>query len=286
MTYDNVIEMDNVSKRLGDFLIDDMTLTLPKGCILGLVGENGAGKTSTIRLIMNSLLPDEGQIRVMDMENTSTGFTDLKNRIGVVLDDAYFPYVVNAERANRIMKSAYREWDEKTYFDYVEKFGLPMKKRFKDYSRGMKMKLAAAVALSHKADLLILDEATAGLDPVMRNELTDMLYDFTRDENHSILISSHITTDLEKLCDYIAFIHKGKLILCEEKDRLLESRGIIRCGKDQADDIPEDAVIGSIRGKYGMEYLVERDKVSPVFQMEKPSIEDIMLYMVKGEKRI
>lgn len=286
MSVNNAIEIRNLTKRFDDFILDDISFDLPKGCILGLIGENGAGKSTTIRLIMDAVRRDAGSVEVMGIDNRSPQFSALKEDIGVVLDEANFPSVLNVKDVGRIMKNTYRSWDEKIFEDYIRTFNLPEKKAFKDFSRGMKMKLSIATALSHNPKLLLLDEATAGLDPVVRDEILDIFYDFTRDPEHSILISSHIISDLEKLCDYIAFIHKGKLIFCREKDSLSEEYGILRCGRKQLDDVPHEAVCGKRSGKYGVECLVRRNLLSNAFSVEKASIEDIMLFMVKGEEHL
>ena len=285
MGYENAVELKNVTKKFKGFTLDNISFDLPKGCILGLIGENGAGKSTTIRLIMNSLIKDSGKISVMGLDNGAEDFAQLKEDIGVVLDEAYFPIVIDVEIVNKMMKSTYQRWNEEVFFEYIHRFDLPLKRQFKDFSRGMKMKLAIAVALSHDPKLLILDEATSGLDPIVRDEILEIFYDFTRDPEHSILISSHILSDLEKLCDYIAFIHKGKLLFCEGKDELLDQYGIIRCSKRQFEDIPSEAVKGKRVNDYGVECLVERNLVSSAFDIEKVSIEDIILYMVKGDRK-
>lgn len=285
MGYENAVELKNVTKKFKGFTLDNISFDLPKGCILGLIGENGAGKSTTIKLIMNSLIKDGGKISVMGLDNDAEDFARLKEDIGVVLDEAYFPVVINVEIVNKMMKSTYQRWNEVVFFEYIHRFDLPLKRQFKDFSRGMKMKLAIAVALSHDPKLLILDEATSGLDPIVRDEILEIFYDFTRDPEHSILISSHILSDLEKLCDYIAFIHKGKLLFCEGKDELLDQYGIIRCSKRQFEDLPSEAVKGKRVNDYGVECLVERNLVSSAFDIEKVSIEDIILYMVKGDRK-
>lgn len=284
MGYENAIELKNVTKEFKGFKLDNISFDLPKGCILGLVGENGAGKSTTINLIMNALKSDSGEISVMGVDNSSEDFAKLKEDIGVVLDEAYFPIVINAEVVNKMMKATYTRWDENVFFDYIHRFDLPLKKQFKEFSRGMKMKLAIAVALSHDPKLLVLDEATSGLDPIVRDEILEIFYDFTRDPEHSVLISSHILSDLEKLCDYVAFIHKGKLLFCEGKDELLEKYGVVKCARSQMADIPPGAVKGKRISEYGAECLVERNLVSSSFNIEKASVEDIILYMVKGDK--
>lgn len=219
---ENAIEIRGLNKNYQDFSLKDINFSLPEGSILGLVGENGAGKSTTINLIMNAITRDSGTVTVLGTDNQSKDFSQVKEEIGVVLDEAYFPTVISAASVNSIMKYTYKNWNEQEYYAYLKKFDLPEKKMFKDYSRGMKMKLAIAVALSHGSRLLILDEATSGLDPIIRDEILDIFKEFVVDGSHSVLLSSHIISDLEKLCDYIAFIHKGKLLLCEKKDKLLK----------------------------------------------------------------
>ena len=221
------LELTNVNKSYPGFQLHDLSLKLPAGCILGLVGENGAGKSTTIKLILDMIRRDSGEIQVLGRDNR-TDFSRTKEELGVVLDEAYFPAGITARQVNAVMKNAYRRWKEERFFEYIRRFSLPENKSFKDFSRGMKMKLAIAVALSHQARLLILDEATSGLDPMVRDEIVDLFYEYTREEDHSILVSSHIISDLEKLCDYIAFLHKGRLLFCEEKDRLKEHFGLLR----------------------------------------------------------
>lgn len=220
---DNALELWHVSRRLGDFELRDVNLTLPKGCILGLVGENGAGKSTTIRLLTGELRPDSGTVSVLDAEPGSPDFRSVKERLGVVLDDAWFPEILNARQVGTMMAMTYESWDAELYESYLARFALPREKNFKDYSRGMRMKLAIAVALAHRPEVLLLDEATAGLDPIVRDEVLEIFREFSEAEDHAILISSHILSDLEKLCDYIAFLHQGKLLFCQEKDRLLET---------------------------------------------------------------
>ncbi len=280
----NAIETKGLSKAYNDFRLDDINLVLPSGCIMGLVGENGAGKSTTIKLIMNAIKADAGQVTVMGVDNSGKEFSHLKEDIGVVLDEAYFPEVLNAKNVNSVMKNTYSNWNEKQYFGFLDKFSLPLKKKFKDYSRGMKMKLAIAAALSHDPKLLILDEATSGLDPMVRDEILDIFNDFTRDENHSVLLSSHIVSDLEKICDYIAFIHKGKLIFCEEKDMLLEKYGVARISRADLESLPKEAVKGKKITNYGVEALVLRDAIPAALPVERAGIEDIILFIAKEDK--
>ena len=282
----NAIKLSHINKSFGDFTIRDLNLAVPSGTICGLVGENGAGKSTTIRLLMGALRPDSGTASVLGVDVSSPEFRDVKEDVGVVLDEAYFPESLNAVQVGKIMAATYRRWNQKLYDSYLKRFDLPEKKQFKDFSRGMRMKLAIAVALSHQPKLLVLDEATAGLDPIVRDEVLDIFNEFTREEDHSILISSHILSDLEKLCDYIAFIHKGDLLFCEEKDRLLEQYGIFEDSKENLDCLQPEAIVAREENRYGgVRALVKRDLAPAGFQLEKPSVEDIVLFLVKGAKR-
>ena len=281
----NAIELSHINKNFGAFAIRDLNLAVPSGTICGLVGENGAGKSTTIRLLMGALRPDGGQCTVLGTDAASPEFLAVKEDIGVVLDEAYFPESLNALQVGAVMARTYRRWDGKQYQTYLARFGLPEKKQFKDFSRGMKMKLAIAVALSHSPKLLVLDEATSGLDPIVRDEVLEIFNEFTREEDHSILISSHILSDLEKLCDYIAFLHQGRLLFCEEKDQLLEQYGILTDSVEQADALlPEAIVAREPNGYGGVRCLVRRDLAPAGFQLERPTVEDIILFMVKGAK--
>ena len=281
----NAIELSHIYKSFGGFSIQDLCLTVPSGTICGLVGENGAGKSTTIRLLMGALRPDSGNASVLGVDVSSREFLQIKKDVGVVLDEAYFPESLNAIQVGKIMSVTYRRWDQAAYERYLNRFDLPEKRQFKDFSRGMRMKLAIAVALSHQPKLLVLDEATAGLDPIVRDEVLDIFNEFTREEDHSILISSHILSDLEKLCDYIAFLHQGKLLFCEEKDRLLEEYGILMDSAEQVDCLlPEAVVAREASGYGGVRALVRRDLAPAGFQLEKPTVEDIILFLVKGAK--
>ena len=277
----NAIEISGLTKSYGDFVLDDISFCVPEGSILGLVGENGAGKSTTIKLIMNTISRDAGKVYVLGTDNTSPSFSEVKEDIGVVLDEAYFPEVLSAKNVDSVMKRTYRRWDEKKFSDYLSRFRLPEDKQFKEYSRGMKMKLAIAVALSHDPKLLVLDEATSGLDPMIRDEILDIFNDFTRDPGHSILLSSHIVSDLEKICDYIAFIHNGRLMLCEEKDRLLEEYAVVKMSPSELEDIPESAIVGKKVSKYAAEALVRRGEISPAFATEHCTLEDIILFLAR-----
>ena len=277
----NALEIQKLRKAYDGFLLDDISLTLPSGCIMGLIGENGAGKSTTIKLILDMIHKDGGSIRIFE-KDTKESIMLLKEDIGVVLDDVGMPECLNAKQIGKIMKNTFQNWDEEQYSRLLSKFSLPTDKEFKDFSRGMKMKLGIAVAMSHDSKLLLLDEATSGLDPVARDEVVEMLSEFTRDENHSILISSHIVSDLEKLCDYIAFLHKGKLLLCEEKDELLARYGIVRCTGEQLETIPRKAILYKKENPYGVEIMVERSTVPKEIQIFPISIEELFVLMVKG----
>ena len=283
----NAIELSHIQKSFPGFAIQDLCLTVPSGTICGLVGENGAGKSTTIRLLMNALRPDGGAARVLGVDASSPEFRDVKEDVGVVLDEAYYPETLNTLQVGKVMAGTYKRWDQGTYERYLRRFDLPEKKQFKDFSRGMKMKLAIAVALSHQPKLLILDEATSGLDPIVRDEVLEIFNEFTREEDHSILISSHIVSDLEKLCDYIAFLHKGELLFCDEKDRLLETYGVFAGTAEQLGSLREEAVVGreEIHGYGGVRALVRREEVPAGLQLERASVEDIILFMVKGARK-
>ena len=283
----NAIELNHIHKSFPGFAIQDLCLTVPSGTICGLVGENGAGKSTTIRLLMNALRPDGGAARVLGVDASSPEFRDVKEDVGVVLDEAYYPETLNTLQVGKVMAGTYKRWDQGTYERSLRRFDLPEKKQFKDFSRGMKMKLAIAVALSHQPKLLILDEATSGLDPIVRDEVLEIFIEFTREEDHSILISSHILSDLEKLCDYIAFLHQGRLLFCDEKDRLLETYGVFAGTAEQLESLREEAIVGreETHGYGGVRALVRRDEVPAGLELERASVEDIILFMVKGARK-
>ena len=276
----NALEIRNLTRHLGDFTLDRLNLTLPGGCILGLIGENGAGKSTTIRLILGMLRPDGGTVTILGRDNRDN-LALTKQDIGVVLDEVGIPECMTPKQVGIVMADVFTRWDAKTYEGLLERFSLPENKKFREFSRGMKMKLGLAVALSHEAKLLILDEATSGLDPVVRDEVVSILSEFTRDESHSILISSHIVSDLEKLCDYVAFLHKGKLLLCEEKDMLLSEYGILHC---RPEDLPETGVLHKKLSPYGAEAIVRRDAVKPGTALSPISMEELFVFMSKEAK--
>ena len=276
----NVLEIKNLIKSYPGFTLDNLNLTLPSGCIMGLIGENGAGKSTTIKLILDMIHKDSGSIIILGKDNTDS-IELTKEDIGVVMDEVGIPECLTVKQVGNVMKNTFRNWDDAEYARLAQKLALPDKKQFKEFSRGMKMKLGIAIALSHKAKLLILDEATSGLDPVVRDEVVEMFSDFTRDENHSILISSHIVSDLEKLCDYVAFLHKGKLLLCEEKDQLLAEYGLIHCTAEEIQNLPAEAIKYKKENPYGIEAMVLRSAVPANFNVSPISIEELFVFMVK-----
>ncbi len=279
----NALEIKNLTKSFAGFKLDNLSLTLPSGCIMGLIGENGAGKSTTIKLILDILHKDSGKITILDKDNCDS-IQLTKEDVGVVMDEVGIPECMTAKQAGKVMRYTFQNWNDKEYTRLLQKLSLPLNKPFKDFSRGMKMKLGIAIAMSHEAKLLLLDEATSGLDPVVRDEVTEMFYDFTRYENHSILISSHIVSDLEKLCDYIAFLHKGKLLLCEEKDKLLEEYGLLHCTSEQLEELPPDAVRYRKDSPYGAEAMVLRKAIPCGMNISPISIEELFVFMVKEAK--
>ena len=276
----NALEIKNLTKSYPGFTLDNLNLTLPSGCIMGLIGENGAGKSTTIRLILDMIHKDNGSITILGKDNTDS-IELTKEDIGVVMDEVGIPECLTVKQVGNVMKHTFRNWDDTEYTRLVQKLALPDKKQFKEFSRGMKMKLGIAIALSHNAKLLILDEATSGLDPVVRDEVVEMFSDFTRDENHSILISSHIVSDLEKLCDYVAFLHNGKLLLCEEKDQLLAEYGLIHCTSEELQNLPAEAIKYKKENPYGIEAMVLRNAVPAGVNVSPISIEELFVFMVK-----
>ena len=278
---ENIIVAEGLRKEYDGFALEDVSFRVPGGAIMGLIGENGAGKTTTIKCLLNLVRRDAGTVTLLGMDDLE-GEKEIKQDVGVVLDECFFHDSLRAKDVGVILAPVYRGWDEELYRRYLKKYKLPEKKFIKEYSRGMKMKLSLAAALAHRPRLLILDEATAGLDPVVRDEVTDLLLDFARDENHSILISSHIVSDLEKLCDTIAFLHKGRLLLCEEKDALREEYALWHGTAAQLAAL-DVRVYGKRVTPYGAEALVRRDAMPAGAELAPVSIEELFILMVKGE---
>ncbi len=274
----NVLELKNVSKNYKTFKLDNVSFEIPQGCVMGVIGENGAGKSTVIKLILDMISRDSGEIEIFGNSDIQSA----KSQLGVVLDEAGYPPYFTAAHVNKIMSKTFEEWNEEHYFGYLSKFGIDIKKKFKEMSRGTKMKFAIAAAISHNAKLLILDEATGGLDPIIRDEILDILYDYVADGEKSILMSSHIISDLEKICDYITFIHNGKIIFSEEKDLMTEKYGILRCDPEFADSYPQNAILGMKRTPLGCELLLDRSLISSEIKTERASIESIMLLMSRN----
>jgi len=279
---ENVLELKNVTKAYDGFTLRDINIILPKGCIMGFIGENGAGKSTTIKLILNLIHRDSGEIKVFGKESIANNL-EIKEDIGVVFDESNFPDTMNAADVNVVMKNIYKKWDAPAFFSYLTRFSLPHKKSIKEYSRGMKMKLSIAAALSHHAKLLILDEATSGLDPVVRDEILDVFLEFIQDEEHSVFISSHITSDLEKAADYITLIHNGQILFSESKDELLDEYGVLKCSSADYESIDKEIVFGCRKNAFGVEALIKRKALRGDYIVDSASIEDIMLFRIKGE---
>ena len=282
----NTIEIRGLCKSYGDFALQNINLTLPGGSIMGLIGENGAGKTTTIKCILNLTHRDAGQITLLGQDNIS-GERLAKADIGVVLDECYFHDTLRPRDIDRILSHVFPSWDSALFDTYLDKFQLPERKFVKEFSRGMKMKLSLAAALAHQPKLLILDEATAGLDPVVRDEILDEFLAFIRDEDHAILISSHITSDLEKAADYITYLHQGKVVLSEAKDVIQDSYGRLGCTAADLLTVDSKDLVRVRKSSYGCEALVSDRaafrKKYPQLMVEPISLEDIMLFIGKGE---
>ncbi|MGM9525413.1 MAG: ABC transporter ATP-binding protein [Peptococcaceae bacterium] len=279
MTY--ALELKNVSKQYENFALQNISLVLPRGCIMGMIGENGAGKSTTIKLLLDLIKRDGGEIEVLGVP-AETFSAERNAAIGVVMDECSIPDMFHVKQVDAVMRDIYANWDSETFYQLISRFGLPLKSKIKTYSRGMKMKLSIAVALSHNAQLLILDEATSGLDPVVRDEILEMFQEFMQDEAHAILMASHITSDLEKICDYITYIHQGHIELSMEKDRLLEEYGVFKGSEEQLKTLPADAVLRVCRNSFGVEALVKRSGIRTDCQLEQPTLEGIMLFFNKG----
>ena len=284
---ENNLEVKNLRKKYNGFELKDINLELPKGMIMGLIGENGAGKTTTIKSILNLIKIDKGEIKIFGL-NIKENEKKIKEDIGVVLDGGFFSEYLNPADINKIMRKMYKNWDEKLYFKYLEDFKLPKNKISKEFSSGMKMKLKIAVALSHHPKLLILDEPTSGLDPVARSEILDIFQDFIQNEDNSIFVSSHITSDLEHIADYITFINEGKIVLSKTRDELLEMYGIVKCSKSEFEKINKNDYVKFKVNRYEYDVLVEdKSKFKRKYDfkiIDKPTLDDIMLIYIKGEK--
>ena len=288
MTMTNILTLNNVNKKYekSNFSIRNISFSLPEGSILGFIGENGSGKSTTMNCILNVLRKDSGKIEIFGKEMSDED-TDIRENIGVVYDSNNFPEHLTAEQLADIFEKIYSKWDNACFEEYMQRFSLPKSQKIKTYSRGMSMKLAIAVALSHESKLLILDEPTSGLDPIMRDEILDVLLEFVKQENHSILLSSHITSDLEKIADYIVFIHDGEIILNKTKDELIYEYGVIRCSENDFVSIATDDILSYMKKDYQIDVLVsDRKLMKKKYKnliVDNVSLDEMMLLMVRGE---
>ncbi len=285
----NVIELEHVSKDYGDFKLDDVSFTVPEGSVCGFIGQNGAGKTTTINLILDVIRRDSGEVRVFG-ENVDENSAGLREDIGVVFDEMGFHEFMTGKDINIMMKHIYKNWDEEAFFGYLKQFSLPVKKKCGAFSRGMRMKLQIAVALSHQAKLLVMDEPTSGLDPIVRNEMINIFRDFVVEEDHTILLSSHITGDLEKLADEVVFIDGGRIVLTGNKDELLEKHGILKCKKEDVEKISKSLIVSSEVVSFGAEIMVNdrkaAQKLYPDLVIEPAALEQIMIFYVNRREEI
>ena len=283
---DYILNVENLSKDYNDFSLKNINFKVPKGSIMGLIGENGAGKTTTIKLILNLAKKNNGDIKVFGLDHIKDEMK-IKENIGVVLDESYFHDNLKPENISVIMANIYDNWDKSLFSYYLEKFKLPKDKIVKKFSKGMKMKLSIAVALSHDPQLLILDEPTGGLDPIVRNEILDIFLEFIQNEEKSILFSTHITSDLDKIADYITFIHEGNIILSESKDELIDSYGILKCGIKDFDGIDKTDIIGYRKSQFAYEILVKnKQKIGNKYKnfvIDPANLEDIMLFYLRRD---
>ena len=282
----NAIEVENLSKTYPSFALKDVTFSLPCGSIMGFIGENGAGKTTTIKAMLGLITRDAGTVRMLGQAYTSEN-RELAEQIGVVFDANNFHENLTTRDVSQVLRRIYKSWDDADFQKYCRLFSLPANKTVHELSRGMKMKLSLAAALSHHPRLLILDEATSGLDPVVREELLDLFMDFIQDEDHSILLSSHITSDLDKVADYITFLHEGRVVFSREKDELTDSMGIVRCRRDELKNFGPTEAIRYREGQFGCEVLVgDRRQAAakhPGCPIDRVSIEEIMLLYSRGK---
>lgn len=286
--YENAIEIKGITKTYDGFKLDNVSFNVPKGSIMGFIGQNGAGKTTTIKALLNIIKIDSGEIKMLGLDRIKDEF-DIKNKLAAVFDELPFPEDFNAKNIDIMFRGIYNSWDSKMFYSYIDRFQLPRKKKLGKFSKGMKMKFQIATALSHGAELIIMDEATTGLDPVVRNEILDIFREYLSDDKKSILMSSHITSDLEKIADSVTFIDKGKILLSGYKDDILDSHGLVKCSKKDYEELaPEDFISARIND-FGVEAMVsDRSEAKRKYSgltIEKTTLEEIMLFYVKREKK-
>ena len=276
------ISIQNLHKSFPAFSLKNVSFDVQRGTIMGFVGENGAGKSTTIKCILNVLQKEKGLIEIFGRDHVAWEVT-IKEEVGVVYDDLPFPETLSGKDIEKFMHRLYKRWDEGLFYQLLKQFKIDPSKKVKELSRGMKMKLSIAIALAHHPKLLILDEPTSGLDPIVRDEILDLFLAFMQNEEHTILFSSHITSDLEKIADTITFIHEGEIVFSENKDALLYEYAIWKGSAEEMKDLPEDAIVRRRKGIYGMEALVRKKQLNRIFPITKPTIEELMVFFTKGE---
>ncbi len=286
--FENAIEIRGLTKKYDGFTLKDMSFDVPKGSVMGFIGQNGSGKTTTIKALLNIIKRDAGEIKLLGLDNLQNEY-EIKEHISAVFDEMPFHDDLNARHISMVMSGMYSEWNDALFKEYLERFQLPEKKRIKQLSKGMKMKMQIAAALSHNARLLIMDEATTGLDPVVRNEILDIFREYLQDDRNSILMSSHITSDLEKIADCVTFIDRGNLLLTGYKDEILESHGVIKCTLSDYKEIAAEDIISARLSDFGAEVMVSdraacKRKYSGAV-IDKTTLEEIMLFYVNRPKK-
>lgn len=286
--YENAIEISNLRKCYDGFTLDDISFNVPGGSVMGFIGQNGAGKSTTIRAILNIIKTDGGSIKLLGMDHIQDE-VQIKEQIAAVFDECPFHDSFRAKQLDILFRGLYKNWDGKKFYEYLERFQLPQKKKIGEFSKGMKMKMQIAAALSHDAKLLVMDEPTTGLDPVVRNEILDIFREYLSDEDNSILLSSHITSDLDKIADCVTFIDKGKLLLTGYKDDILESHGLMKCSKEDYREIEPEDIVSARINEYSVDIMVDdRERMSRKYSgifIEKTNLEEIMLFYVNRGKR-
>lgn len=286
--YKNAVEIRGVTKKYDGFTLNNISFNVPKGSIMGFIGQNGAGKTTTIRSILNIISIDSGEIKIFGMDHVKDEAA-IKERIAVVFDELPFHDTFTAQNMAKIFRGIYKNWNDETYQNYLDRLQLPQKKKIGEFSKGMKMKLQIACALSHNAELLVMDEATTGLDPVVRSEILDIFLEYLQDEDHSILMSSHITSDLEKIADNVTFINRGEILISGYKDKILEDHGLLKCSKRDYKDIDPDDFVSARLNDFGAEILIS-DKKAMLKKysgavIDPVTLDEIMLYYVSKDKK-
>ncbi len=280
---ENVIEVSGLTKKYHKFTLDNVALTVPMGSVMGFIGANGAGKSTTIKGILGLYKRDSGEVKVFG-EDSEKLSNETREKIGVVFDTMPFPKNLTITMLDKVFSGIYKSWDSEKFFGYATRFELPLKKKLSGFSRGMEMRLSIAAAMSHNPSLLVLDEPTGGLDPVMRSEILDIFLEFMQDETHSILISTHITSDLEHIADYICFINKGKIVFTEERNEMVEKYRVLKCTEEDLKQIDKTDIIGMRKGRFCNEVLTMNADKYPSVTADKPTIEEIMVYYVKEQQ--